>query len=96
MRRRCYDKGVRGYERYGGRGVEVWPAWRESYAAFLSDVGRRPSANHSLDRINSDGHYMPGNVRWATKKEQQNNLSHDAHAPVPPLDGVHTEPLQTK
>lgn len=61
------------YEHYGGRGITVCERWRESYPAFLADVGRKPSPQHSLDRIDNDGHYEPGNVRWATAKQQANN-----------------------
>lgn len=62
------------YHRYGGRGITVCRKWRTSYAAFLADVGRRPSRFYSLDRFpNPDGNYEPGNVRWATVKEQRAN-----------------------
>lgn len=73
MRQRCYNSHRRGYKNYGGRGIQVCAEWRHSFSAFLNDVGRRPSADHSLDRINVDGHYEPGNVRWATWLEQCRN-----------------------
>lgn len=47
--------------------------WRSSFERFLADVGRRPSTSHSIDRIDVNGHYEPGNVRWATSREQQRN-----------------------
>jgi predicted metal-binding protein len=59
---------------YGGRGIAVHPSWDESYKIFLAyllaTIGRRPSPKHSLDRINNDGNYEPGNVKWSTQKEQ--------------------------
>lgn len=63
------------HERYHDRGVCVCPEWtgEGGYQAFLAHVGRRPSSKHSLDRIENDGNYEPGNVRWATKKEQSRN-----------------------
>ena len=58
---------------YTERGIKVCKRWMESFHNFLSDVGRKPTQKHSLDRINNDGNYEPGNVRWATPKEQANN-----------------------
>jgi len=58
---------------YGGRGITVCAEWRASFEAFYAYIGPRPSAQHSLDRINVNGNYQPGNVRWATAKEQANN-----------------------
>ena len=60
------------YERYGGRGITVCERW-QTFENFLKDVGSAPSEKHSIDRINSDGNYEPGNVRWATNSEQIRN-----------------------
>lgn len=80
---RCSSRRAANYHLYGGRGITVCEHWRLSFAAFLSDVGPRPSPGHSIDRIDYNGNYEPGNVRWATSTEQNNNkrnttmLSHD-------------------
>lgn len=73
MKKRCYQPRYINYKNYGGRGVSVCHNWLNSYLDFLHCVGRRPSKGHSLDRINSEGNYEPGNVRWATAKEQAQN-----------------------
>ena len=76
MRARCYTSSSTEWHRYGGRGIEVCPQWRDSYETFLRDVGPRPSPHHTLDRHpNADGNYEPGNVRWATYQEQGRNTS---------------------
>jgi hypothetical protein len=72
---RCTNSNRPDYLRYGGRGVRMCERWAGSFENFLADMGERPSRQHSLDRIDNDGHYEPGNVRWATKKEQGNNRS---------------------
>ena len=73
MKQRCFNKNTQKYKLWGGRGITVCPQWLDSFEAFYADTGPRPSPKHSLDRINNDGNYEPGNVRWATHKEQNNN-----------------------
>jgi hypothetical protein len=72
MLRRCLRSTATGYQNYGGRGITVCERWRGSFANFLADMGPRPEGM-SLDRINNDGNYEPGNCRWATAKEQTDN-----------------------
>lgn len=75
MLTRCYDARHRAHRYYSSRGIVVCDRWRNNFRAFLKDVGRRPSREHSLDRIDNSGNYEPGNVRWATWKQQQRNRS---------------------
>ncbi len=71
---RCFNKNNDSYHNYGGRGVTVCEEWRQDFMAFYRDVGPRPSLKHSLDRWpDKNGNYEPGNVRWATAKEQGGN-----------------------
>lgn len=79
---RCERRSWRFFYRYGGRGIRVCERWRNSYEDFLNDVGRRPSAQHSIDRIDNDGNYEPGNVRWATRAEQARNKRNTARLTV--------------
>lgn len=72
MRRRCDNPSHVGYKNYGARGIQVCERWND-FTLFLADVGRRPTPQHTLDRINNDGNYEPGNVRWATRIEQAAN-----------------------
>lgn len=77
MKRRCHDPRVRNYPRYGGRGIRVCDLWREDFGEFKrymdETLGPRPSPNHTIDRIENDKGYEPGNIRWATRKEQAAN-----------------------
>lgn len=72
MHRRCYNPNVFAFEHYGGRGIKVCERWFK-YENFLADMGRRPTPQHSIDRIDNDGDYTPQNCRWATKSEQRLN-----------------------
>lgn len=74
LRDRCLNPNSAAYYRYGGRGITVCKRW-ESFENFYADVGDPPSNKHTLDRINNDKGYTPSNVRWATRKEQSNNIS---------------------
>jgi hypothetical protein len=76
---RCRNPKNKSYANYGGRGIRVCARWlhgdgcRSGYECFLADMGRRPSPLLSLDRIDNDGGYEPGNCRWTTAKEQRRN-----------------------
>lgn len=85
MRNRCYCPTNQKYNYYGGKGVTVSKRW-DSFKNFLSDMGPKPTKYHSLDRFpNKKGNYEPGNVRWATPKEQANNTSSNV---IYEVDGV--------
>lgn len=73
MRRRCGNPKAKDYPRYGGRGIRVCAEWEESFELFYEYVGDPPGAGYSIDRIDNDGNYEPGNVRWATASEQARN-----------------------
>lgn len=72
MIRRCTDPNSNGWKYYGGRGITVCDDWLHNFATFLDEMGERPEGM-TLDRIDSDGNYEPGNCRWATPKQQAAN-----------------------
>lgn len=73
IKQRCYDKNTPAYRNYGARGITMSDKWINNFPAFLAEVGERPGPEYSIDRINNDGNYEPGNVRWATRIEQARN-----------------------
>lgn len=88
MNYRCSKPTHIAYDKYGGRGIRVHPSWSwdlpdlEGFKNFVRDMGDRPNQNLTLDRIDNNGHYEPGNCRWATGVEQRENQGHaDVIAP---------------
>jgi len=76
------------YARYRIKGIIVCEKWRNSFSEFLADMGPRPSPRHSVDRINNDGNYEPGNCRWATGTEQMlNGRWKDYRKPICNVEG---------
>lgn len=71
---RCLNQKSAGYARYGARGITICARWQESFENFYADMG--PSNGLTIDRINNDGNYEPGNCRWATVKEQAANKTY--------------------
>ena len=75
MKQRCTNPNKREWPHYGGRGIKVCDEWMVSFTAFYEHLGPRPSDKHSVDRIDVNGNYEPGNVRWATQQEQIDNTN---------------------
>lgn len=73
MKARCYYVKKKNYHKYGGRGIKVCDRWLHSFRNFFTDMGPKPTKEHTLDRIDSDGDYTPSNCRWATKAGQSQN-----------------------
>lgn len=73
MLRRCHEPDHPAFENYGGRGIFVCDRWRHSVEHFIADIGARPGDGYEIDRIDNDRGYEPGNIRWATRKENCRN-----------------------
>jgi hypothetical protein len=73
IKARCLNPNYHHYADYGGRGIKICKRWIDSFEAFLADIGPKPSPQHSIDRIDNDGNYEPGNCRWATAEQQASN-----------------------
>lgn len=81
MRKRCHNPKHRFYPYYGGRGISICERW-SSFENFIADMGPKPPGHRiSLDRIDNNGNYEPGNCRWATLSEQAKNKRQNKHAP---------------
>ena len=78
IKTRCYNPKATGYKYWGGRGITMCDAWKDSFQTFVRDVGPKPSPEHSIDRIDPNGDYEPSNVRWATRIEQNRNVRRKA------------------
>ncbi|HFR3796773.1 TPA: hypothetical protein ACHVHO_000712 [Streptococcus suis] len=73
IKKRCYQKSYQHYDRYGGRGIVMCQEWKDDFMAFFKDVGKAPSGEYQLDRIDNNGNYEPNNCRWVTRQENCRN-----------------------
>jgi hypothetical protein len=73
MKNRCLNPNASVFRYYGLRGIKICDRWRESFLAFVDDMRPKPTSKHTLDRIDNDGDYEPGNCRWATQAQQLKN-----------------------
>jgi hypothetical protein len=77
MKQRCLNPKAKGYKNYGGRGITIAPEWIDDFQAFRDyvnqNLGPRPSPYHTIDRIENDEGYEPGNLKWSTKSQQIHN-----------------------
>lgn len=73
MNKRCYSPNNKEYQNYGGRGIAVCDEWRYDFVAFYDHIGPMPFPKATIDRINNELSYFPGNVKWSTQKEQARN-----------------------
>ncbi len=82
IRSRCTNPSNWAWSYYGARGITLCDEWLNSFPSFAAYMGNRPSPKHSVDRVDNDKGYEPGNVRWATKQEQQMNRRNTAYVIV--------------
>ena len=87
---RCFNPKLKRYDDYGGRGITVCDRWAKSYDAFLEDMGPRPIGK-SIDRIDNNGDYEPGNCRWATRKQQNRNKRNNIYVQLGELNMIRAD-----
>lgn len=73
IKKRCFNPNFHEYHRYGGRGITMHPAWVDDFLSFLAEVGHRPAPHLTLERIDNNRGYVPGNLKWATRLDQSRN-----------------------
>jgi hypothetical protein len=77
MKLRCYNKNFKEYKHYGGRGITICKRWLESFENFFEDMGPKPFQKSSIERINNNGNYEPGNCKWSYPEEQNRNRQYN-------------------
>jgi hypothetical protein len=82
MIQRCTNPNDPSYKNYGGHGINVYEGWVGQFMAWLAEAKPRPSPKHTLERIDNDKGYVPGNIKWATRREQLNNTRRNHHITV--------------
>ncbi len=80
-KRRCTEPKNISWKNYGGRGIRMCDEWAQNFSAFIAHIGPKPSQDLTLDRIDTNGNYEPGNVRWTTKSEQAKSRRPKPHIP---------------
>ncbi len=73
IKARCLNSNHESYKYYGGRGIKIRSRWKKSFKCFLQDIGKKPGNSFSIDRIDNNGNYQPGNCKWSTQKQQMRN-----------------------
>ena len=73
IKQRCFNPNSHQYKDYGGRGITLYEPWVKDFSAFFKHIGKAPSNSHVIDRIDNNGNYEPGNIRWATRKQSAQN-----------------------